>query len=174
MPPTSTITPLYFGQRQTLLWNISLVSSVIYYICCSTRRHVSCSRAHFSFISSLNHGIANIYPFFCCFPWPPCFEKFLTWLRLTSAAAVLFLSCSASDQGLTGNCHCDGCQVLGCGQALTFASFGYTSCQLMDRKCTNTSTKKKKASTKSSCWLIPKSKKLFNACLFSLLNPCSC
>ena len=75
--------------------------------------------------------------FCCCFPWPPCFEKFLTWPCSTSAAAVLFLSCSASDRGLTGNCHCDGCQVLGCGQALTFASFGYTSWQLTERKCTN-------------------------------------
>lgn len=141
----------------------------------STRTPVRHSRAHSSFIFSLNHSITNIYSFCRCFPWPPCFEKFLTWPYLTSAAAVLFLSCSASDRGLTGNCHCDGCQVLGCGQALTFASFGYTSCQLIDRKCTNTNKKKKpKKKSKGSFFCNEFLKvKLFNACLFHLLNPCS-
>lgn len=57
-----------------------------------------------------------------------------------SSSCFFFLSCSASDRGLTGNCYCDGCQVPSCGQALTFASFGYTSCQLMDSKCTDTNS----------------------------------
>lgn len=93
-------------------------------------------------IAFLNHNITNMFPFHCCFPWPPCFEKFLTWLHLTSAAAVFFLSCSASDQSRSGNCHYDWCQVLGCGQALTFASFGYTSCPIMDRTCPKTNKTK--------------------------------
>lgn len=34
-----------------------------FYMCYSTWMHVSQSRAHFLFISSLNHGVTNIYPF---------------------------------------------------------------------------------------------------------------
>lgn len=74
-------------------------------------------------------------------------------------SGCVFLSCSASDRSLTGNCYCDGCQVPGCGQALTFASFGYTSCQLMDSKCTDTkstpkrkSKKREERTHKNNCW----------------------
>lgn len=83
-----------------------------------------CLRSTFLPLSPLSITERPCIPRPRCFPWPPCFEKFLTWLHVTSAAVLLFLSLSAVDRGLTGNCHCDECQTLRFGQALTFASFG--------------------------------------------------
>lgn len=75
----------------------------------------------------------------------------------------VFLSWSASDRGLAGNCYCDGCQVPSCRRALTFCQLWVhklpTNGQQVYQHKLKIIKKKTQNIQQSRCWhLIPQRK----------------